>query len=87
MQAFLPLGTNVTALAASADFAQDGTLYAATNRGLYISTDRGASWALLADGLGAGLGERLLVAVLPGAAGALTAVEFGGTVWQMKGKG
>ncbi len=64
-QCFLPLSTNITALAASPTFAQDDTLYAATNRGLYISTDRGATWALLDNELA----ERLLVAILPGGQG------------------
>ena len=39
----------ITRLAVSPDFARDGTLYALSQRGVFRSTDRGATWTSLAD--------------------------------------
>jgi len=40
---------SVTRLAVSPDFARDGTLFALGRRGVFRSTDRGATWMPLAD--------------------------------------
>lgn len=40
---------SVTRLVVSPDFARDGTLYALSQRGVFRSTDRGATWTSLAD--------------------------------------
>jgi photosystem II stability/assembly factor-like uncharacterized protein len=39
----------VTRLAVSPDFARDGTLFALSKRGVFRSSDRGATWVALAD--------------------------------------
>jgi photosystem II stability/assembly factor-like uncharacterized protein len=48
----------ITRLAVSPDFAHDGTLYALSKRGVFRSTDRGATWTSLADRYAALLKDR-----------------------------
>lgn len=79
-QSFLESSLNITALAASPTYAADRTLWAATTRGVYHSTDGGATW----QSLGRGLDERSVVAIFPPSAHApLQAVTLGGAVWRL----
>lgn len=79
-QSFLDDTLNITALTPSPTFASDGTLWAATTRGVYQSVDRGATW----QPLGNGLAERSVVAILPPTADLpLQAVTLGGAVWSL----
>ena len=52
-----PLGGAVVALAASPDFARDGSCFAATMAGLYRSHDAGRSWRRVGTGVN-GLSKR-----------------------------
>jgi photosystem II stability/assembly factor-like uncharacterized protein len=69
----------ISALAASPHYAQDHTLFAGSNMGVHRSTDRGASWEPLGDGLP----PLPVVALLPDVAGSLVAVTLGGGVWRL----
>lgn len=77
-QYFFAEGTRVTALAASPTYADDGVLWAATDRGLFRSEDRGLTWqqaAALPDDLP-------VVTLLPGT-DYVAAVGLGGQVWRL----
>jgi len=79
-QTFLAETIRITGLAASPKYAQDNTLFVATNQGVYQSTDQGNTWSPL----GAGLEDRAAVAIFPARADIpSTAVTLGGQVWQL----
>lgn len=81
-QSFLESALNITALTASPTYASDHTLWAATTRGVYQSSDSGATWTKL----GMGLDERSVVALLPPTpTQPLQAVTLGGEVWVLAG--
>lgn len=74
----------LTDLAASPDYAQDRTLFAATSAGVYVSRDGGASFLPWNDGLD----PTATVAVAPSPAFArdrlVYALGLGGTVWRRR---
>ncbi|MFN8526152.1 MAG: hypothetical protein U0821_23875 [Chloroflexota bacterium] len=76
---------SITGLCLSLGFAQDGALWVSTSRGVWESRDRGASLALLSDGLG----ESPVICVRPirtdGGADGMVAVALGGTLFQYGG--
>ncbi len=78
-QSFLEETLSITALVAPQDYAEQPTLYAATNQGAYQTQDGGQTWTLL----GQGLAGRIVVALLPVANAALSAVTLGGEVWHL----
>lgn len=76
-QFFFEPEVRLSAVAASPSYAQDSTLFAGSNRGVFRSTDGGASWAPL----GAALAQPV-VSLLPDGADGVRVVTLGGTVWQ-----
>jgi photosystem II stability/assembly factor-like uncharacterized protein len=78
-------GLYVTALAASPTYEADQTLFVATNRGVFQSSDDGVIWRPL----GQGLEGRAVVALLPAPGYAhtkrLATVTLGGEVWWLEG--
>ena len=77
-QTFLAESVRITGLVASPQYAQDNTLFVATNQGIYQSTDQGVTWLPL----GVGLEDRAIVAFFPGRdTTSPTAVTLGGEVW------
>ncbi len=78
-QTFLDEPLRITALVAPHDYAQQPTLYAATNQGVYHTQNGGQTWNLL----GQGLEGRIVVALLPTANMALYAITLGGEVWHL----
>ncbi len=80
-QTFLAETIRITGLAASLQYAQDHTIFIATNQGVYQSTDQGNTWSPL----GAGLEDRAVVAIFPSRIDIPpTAVTLGGEVWQLR---
>jgi photosystem II stability/assembly factor-like uncharacterized protein len=79
-QTFLGENVRITGLVASPQYAQDNTLFVATNQGIYQSIDQGVTWLPL----GVGLEDRAIVAFFPSRdATSPTAVTLGGAVWQL----
>jgi hypothetical protein len=77
-QYFLDEGVQVTTLAVTPNFAADRRLWAATNRGVFVSPDAGVTWM----SQGEAWGERPCVGLVPLAdEAALLAIELGGTAW------
>jgi photosystem II stability/assembly factor-like uncharacterized protein len=69
---------NVTALALSPNYAVDGTLFVGTNRGVFVSRDRGEQFEAWSDGLH----PRSVVALACSADGAVYALGPGGNIWR-----
>ena len=66
----------MSALAADAEYATSGTLWAATTERVMQSRDRGQSWLPIA-----GLPDGVPLMALDAAPGRLRAVVLGGSVW------
>ncbi|MEZ4712279.1 MAG: hypothetical protein R3A44_34135 [Caldilineaceae bacterium] len=77
-QHFFADDLRITALAASPNYRVDATVYVGTNRGIFISSDDGATWQLR----GKGLPQRPIVAILPWSE-SVRAVMLGGEIWAL----
>jgi photosystem II stability/assembly factor-like uncharacterized protein len=77
LQVILEETLNITTLVASAAPENGYSLFVATNRGVFYSTDEGLHW----QPLGQGLEARAVVALLVDAQQRLGAVTLGGEVW------
>lgn len=75
-QHFFDESLSVTALAASPEYGENGTIWAATTGGLFVSMDRGVHWGLALD-----LPGELPVLWLDATAAHLKAVTIGGRTW------
>jgi photosystem II stability/assembly factor-like uncharacterized protein len=75
---------SITALAVSPNFVSDGTLFAATNAGVYVSRDGGERFSAWSEGLSPA--SVVALAVSPGYAGdrLVYAIGLGGTIWRRK---
>ncbi|MCY3912154.1 MAG: hypothetical protein OXG43_02775 [Chloroflexi bacterium] len=75
---------SVLAVVASAHFATNNTLYAATSRGVFRSSDRGRIWRRLSAGMGAPPVTALTLASDEAAKDVLVAGTLDGTVWRLR---
>lgn len=76
-QHFFDESVRVTALACAADYADSGTIWAATTVGLYRSMDRGLSWGLIVESP-----HDLPVVWLEVGGNSLTAITLGSRIWR-----
>lgn len=78
-QHFLADALRITGIVTTADYIEMPTIYVTTNDGLLQSTDGGATWSAV----GEGLAGRTLVAFCPGQGAQPTyVVELGGAIWR-----
>jgi hypothetical protein len=80
-RSFLPDDLYITALAASLADGVDPTLFAATNRGLFYSTDRDVHWRPLGQGLE---GRAVVALLIPPRQQRIGAVTLGGEIWWLE---
>lgn len=75
-----PKDSQVNAIVYSPDYAQNGTMYAGLDRGVYVSTDKGENWNELQGGVP--VWNVVSLAISQGLAPKLYAGTDGGSVWQ-----
>lgn len=75
---------SVLAVRASTRFAANGTLYAATSRGVFRSSDRGRIWRRLPAGMGAPPVTSLALARDEAGTDVLVAGTLAGSVWRLR---
>jgi photosystem II stability/assembly factor-like uncharacterized protein len=75
---------SVTALAASPNYRDDATVFAATGAGVYVSRDAGASFTRWSEGLASAAVVALAISPDYGRDRLIYALGLGGTIWRRR---